>query len=449
MFRHYIKTKIFNNIKKKYDCYYFFDKSINFKKFKIKKKVSFVFEYPENEKNKYQNYYLSRIFKKNKKSSSYILIKNIFLTYNKWIDHNKESFIYKFFLSPLRLLVFIRDYLRYFYLKFSFFDFFRDYFENKIVFNESLNNRVLKINPDLIILPTKSSDAYYYDLQKISDKSKIKLLYLIDNWDNISSKSVVFQKQFYAVWGKQSYNEIKYIHDINPINTFILGSPRFEGFFKLRDKKIKNHYRYKYILFLESTYPREIVALKYLDNYLNKNAALKNFKIIYRPHPWRKSREIIDLKNYKNVIIDKQMAIAYMKKDFSANSQPDLNYYPSLIKNAEFIIAGPTTMVIESLIFRKKILLLAFKESNHFYSPHNLYKYSEHFKGVDKFNNIIINHSLNELDRDLDKIINIEKKKIKENKIDLKRNYFLHRDKVGYNLRLQNTISKILNYKNI
>ena len=179
-----------------------------------------------------------------------------------------------------------------------------------------------------------------------------------------------------------------------------------------------------------------------MDDYINKNAALKNFKIIYRPHPWRKSREIINIKDYKNVIIDKQMARAYKKKEFSKNSQPDLNYYPSLIKNAEFIIAGPTTMVIESLIFRKKILLLAFKESEHPYSPHNLYKYFEHFKGINKFNNIIINNSLNELDKDIHKINNIEKKEIK--KIDLKRNYFLFRDPNGYKSRLQNIIKKIL-----
>ena len=442
MFRNYIKTKTFNNIKKKYYCYFLFDKSINFKKSTIKEKEHFVFEYSENEKNKYKNYYLSRIFKKTQKSSTYILARKIFFTYNKWIDHNNENLIYKFLLAPLRILIFTKDYLRYFYLKLSFCDFFRNYFEKKINLNDNLKNKVLEINPDLIILPTKASDVYYFDLKKISDKYKIKLFYLIDNWDNVSAKSVIFQQQFYGVWGKQSYNQVKYIHDINLKNTFILGSPRFESFFKLTNKKIKSHYKHKYILFLENTYPREIIALKYLDDYINKNAALKNFKIIYRPHPWRKSREIINIKDYKNVIIDKQMARAYKKKEFSKNSQPDLNYYPSLIKNAEFIIAGPTTMVIESLIFRKKILLLAFKESEHPYSPHNLYKYFEHFKGINKFNNIIINNSLNELDKDIHKINNIEKKEIK--KIDLKRNYFLFRDPNGYKSRLQNIIKKIL-----
>ena len=326
MFRNYIKTKTFNNIKKKYYCYFLFDKSINFKKSTIKEKKHFIFEYPESEKNKYKNYYLSRIFKKTRKSSTYILFKKIFLSYNKWIDHNNENLIYKFLYAPLRILIFIRDYLRYFYLKLNFFDFLRNYFEMKINLNNNLKNKVLKINPDIIILPTKASDAYYFDLKKISDKYKIKLLYLIDNWDNVSSKSIIFQQQFYGVWGKQSYNQVKCIHDINLKNIFILGSPRFESYFKLTNKKIKSHYKFKYILFLENTYPREIIALKYLDDYINKNVALKNFKIIYRPHPWRKSREIVNIKNYKNVIIDKQIARAYKKKEFSKNFQPNLNY---------------------------------------------------------------------------------------------------------------------------
>jgi hypothetical protein len=447
MFRSYIKTKVFYDLKKKYKCYFLFDKSIDLKKSSIGTKEFLSFGYPDQEKNKYKNYYLSRIFKKLHKSTTYILAKRVFLSYNKWIDQDKEKLIYKFLIMPLRILLFTRDYIRYFYLKNSFFDSLRDFFEKKINFNKNLKNKILKINPDLIILPTKASDVYYFDLKKISDKYKIKLIYLIDNWDNISAKSVIFKQQFYGVWGNQSYKQVKNIHDTSLKKIFILGSPRFEGFFKQINKKIKSHYKHKYILFLENTYPREIVSLKYLDNYLNQNTTLKNFKIVYRPHPWRKSRNIINAKDFKNLVIDKQMDKIYKKKEFSINTQPDLNYYPSLIKNAEFIIAGPTTMVIEGLIFRKKILLLAFKESEHIYSPHNLLKYFEHFKGINKFNNIIINNSLNNLDKDINKIYNI--KQNKEKKIDQKRNYFLYRDTKGYKSRLQNIIKKILVIKNV
>ena len=61
-----------------------------------------------------------------------------------------------------------------------------------------------------------------------------------------------------------------------------------------------------------------------------------DYKIIYRPHPWRQSNEIIKYDYLDNIIIDPQIKEAYLSLDDSF--QPDLSYYPSLIKNAEFPI---------------------------------------------------------------------------------------------------------------
>ena len=447
MFRSYIETKVFDDLEKKYKCFFLFDKSIHLKKSIKKKSRTFTSGYLEKDENKYQHYILSRNFKKVNLSSSYKLAQKIFLSYNKWIDHDKEKLIYRLLLSPVRTFNFIRDYIKFFYLKSSFFVSVRDYYEKKIKINHDLETKILKINPDLIILPTKASDVYYFDLKSISEKYKIKLLYLVDNWDNVSSKSILYQNFFYGVWGKQSYDQVKKIHNINQSKIHIIGSPRFEIFFKSRNTNIKSHYNHKYILFLENTYPKEIISLKYLDKILSDNIFFKNFKIIYRPHPWRKSRNLINFNDYKNVILDKQMQKIYKNKNFSHNFQPDLDYYPSLIKNAEFVVAGPTTMVIESLIFRKKILLLTFKESESPYSPHNLYKYYEHFKDIHKLKNIIVNKSLINLQNDINNIY-----KLRENKrriIDLERNYFLFKDKKSYKFRLQNLIKNILIYNHV
>ena len=446
MYRNYIETSIFSLLNNKYKCSYIFDENIKNKNL-LKYSSSFKFGYSKKKNDKYKNYYLSRIFTNLSNSSTYNLATKIFLSYNKWIDHESENIFKSITLFPIRVLLFLRNYLKYYYLKLGIFKLFRKYFEDRISVDESLENKIINIKPDLIILPTKASDTYYFDLKKISDKHKIDLLYLIDNWDNVSAKSVIFSNQYYGVWGQQSYEQVKKIHKISLKSIFILGSPRFENFFRLRDTSIKRHYKNKYILFLENTYPREIISLKFLDKIVNTFKNFNDYKIIYRPHPWRKSKELIKIKNYKNVIIDKQLSQAYKKKDFSFKSQPDLNYYPSLIKNAEFIIAGPTTMVIESLIFRKKILLLAFKESSHPYSPHNLYKLYEHFKGINKFKNIFLNKSLNNLEKDIKRLY--FKKKLNYNYIDTYRNYFLYRDKKGYKLRLSKIIDKIINNKNV
>ena len=96
-----------------------------------------------------------------------------------------------------------------------------------------------------------------------------------------------------------------------------------------------------------------------LNSLIKSSHILKNYKIIYRPHPWRKGFEYFDFKKFKNIKIDPQLEENYKKKNFQTTFQPDLNYYPSLIKNADMVISGPTSMIVESLIFRKKVLILS------------------------------------------------------------------------------------------
>ena len=182
----------------------------------------------------------------------------------------------------------------------------------------------------------------------------------------------MYNNCFYGVWAKQSYLQVKKIHKISNKNTFIIGTPRLENFFQNRNTKLKKHYKFKYFLFLENTYPTEIVALNYLDKIISQNNIFNGYKIVYRPHPWRKGKFLINLNNFKNVIIDNQMKNNFLKNNFSPSSHPNLDYYTSLLKNSELIISGPTTMVLESLIFRKKILLLAFENNKSPYSPANL-----------------------------------------------------------------------------
>ena len=68
------------------------------------------------------------------------------------------------------------------------------------------------------------------------------------------------------------------------------------------------------------------------------------------------TKEIIDFSKYKNIELDKQLKKNYLNKKFDNSIQPNLSYYPSLIKNAELVIAGPTSMVIETAILIKTIV---------------------------------------------------------------------------------------------
>ena len=118
---------------------------------------------------------------------------------------------------------------------------------------------------------------------------------------------------------------------------------------------------FKYILLLENFINHGIEeTLKKLDVTLNNESS--QIQIIYRPHPNRKDVNFIDVKKFENVILDPQVEVNYniLNRKFVT----DLDYYPSLLNNAHIIIAAPTSMIIEAMIFYKKTIVLGYKGKN-------------------------------------------------------------------------------------
>ena len=175
----------------------------------------------------------------------------------------------------------------------------------------------------------------------ICNKLEIKSYFLIDNWDNLSSKSILINRpDFISVWGTQTANHARKIQNIPKKSIFICGTPRYESFFKKKNLKLKKIYNKKYILFLGTSlkFNEEMIVEK-IDKILQKNSKFfKNCYLVYRPHPWRQSTDLINLKNLKKTIIDKQVKKNYLKLNFKTSFQPNLNYYPSLLSNSEFVV---------------------------------------------------------------------------------------------------------------
>ena len=126
----------------------------------------------------------------------------------------------------------------------------------------------------------------------------------------------------------------------------------------------------------------DLNALKKIDQIIQKNSVLKDLKVIYRPHPVqqkRSSKNNFYNETFKNIILDKD-AKKFYKKKFTQSFVTPLNYYPSLIKNSEFVIAPLTTLLIESLIFFKKILVLLHNDDFHYETPRRTFESMEHLK---------------------------------------------------------------------
>jgi len=119
-----------------------------------------------------------------------------------------------------------------------------------------------------------------------------------------------------------------------------------------------------------------------------------------------------------------------------------LDYYPSLIQNALFIIAPLSTMLLESLIFYKKVLILSHNDDFHYTTPHRNLKYFEHLQPIRKSDFLSFSYDKTDLLENLKFLL--KSKNINYKEYDKILDYILYFDKLDYKTRLLNFVKRIL-----
>lgn len=320
----------------------------------------------------------------------------------------------------------------------------------RIRVNAEIDAHLKRLRPDLVILPASAYDPIGTDLVTLSPQYGYQTLFLIDNWDNLSSKSVLWKKpDFLCVWGEQTRQHATAIHDMAPDSVFPVGTPRFETYYS--NSKPSSPYPFRYVLFCGCSEPfDEITALHLLDAEISANQDFfGEMKVIYRPHPSRHKRFCDDLfrkENFSNVMLDRQIVSHYYQPD--ADFQPDLEYYPALLFNATVVVAPLTTMVIEALICGKPVVAIVYDDDVHFTSPHNTYKYFHHFKGIEAVHGLQFCHRKDNLGASLRSVVRgfemIDRERIRKSV-----QYFLHHDGEPYSIRIKNVVDTIGHHRRL
>ena len=231
-------------------------------------------------------------------------------------------------------------------------------------------------NAKILILSGGAYSGFESSVISNSKKLKIKNLLLIDNWDNLSSKSIIlFEPNATIVWGDEMAKEVVAIHKFTQTNIFKLKPLRFN----FPAKSTNPFSGEKYVLFSGSgglVFP-ELDMLEKCANELNK--LLGDIKLIYRPHPSTISNYIefrkefsIRFKDFRNVEIDSSIN-EYSAQDWY--SLADLHRVDHLIKNCEFVITPHSTMLIEAHFNGKPAVALSSSILENKDSPKHWYEY--------------------------------------------------------------------------
>lgn len=436
--RNYLTTNALNGLRQEFDCKFLISSTISERDFNISDDYIYRYRTSPNQNLHYKILDLLMWKYQGKSKSFSYRIKRQFIIRN-LIFNNPRQFIINIYKRLFYKIVIINRVFEKYY----------DFLKSGLEISKDINFAIERFNPSIVIFPSSAYDPDGFDLLSICKKKKIKTFFLVDNWDNLSSKSLLWEKpDFIGVWGEQSMIHASKIQNFEINKIFKIGTPRFDNYFLLRNENLQSMFEYKYILFVGTSLAfDEASVLKHLDEIITTNKKLfPNTKIIYRPHPWRAGNDsIIDL-NLHNVIIDPQLKNKYLSKENSSQYQPSLDYYPSLIKNAEFVIGGLTSMLIESLIFYKKFLALIYEDKNYITSPRQVYLNYTHFENINDISTVTFCDNLNNLEKLVIKTwetrLNVDK-----NQTDLQREYFYHYDGKSYSQKLIDYTKLILENK--
>lgn len=377
-YRNYIASHALDRIKVR--CVFVVHEKLMVKDFPgIRRKQLVPYCYPERNKSMYRHFFYVDAWRYRHKSSSFAFR---FET----LSDRRRQFFYKLASLPViynlvKFLVFKRTHDR------------------------NLEIILSGINPQIILLPSASYDGLTFEIIGIAKKKKIPTCLLVDNWDNLTSKTVFTRKPDYlVVWGNQAVEAAVRIHSMERSRVFSLGTPRFIEYMNRENLDLTSPYKFKYILFAGIAAPfDELSTLKKLEEIIDQKGL--DIKIVYRPHPWRKHRKCADTffgYDFKHIVIDEQAKLYYKRDEmdeFNDIYMPELSYYPKLLANMEFMICPLSTMMIEGLLFGKKVFVPVYDDGIHFTNPKNLLARHEHFREIDKFKNIYLIENLEDLEK--------------------------------------------------
>ena len=233
----------------------------------------------------------------------------------------------------------------------------------------ALEKLIDDISPDVIIHPTVLEGVFVSDLIQISKKRNIPCVYLMNSWDNPSTKALMLgSPDCLVVWGEQSKCHAKAFLGVSEDSIVVLGAAQFEAY---RNKPSQSPEEFKLsqgidprnhlILFAGSGAGRgrdEIDQLFLLEEAI-ASGILRDSHVLFRPHPWhgpRENEKDFFACGFKHITMDASLAEAYKSEQRAKTSAiflADYNYANLVMKSSDIVISGISTMMLEAIMHGK------------------------------------------------------------------------------------------------
>jgi len=232
--------------------------------------------------------------------------------------------------------------------------------------------------PDIVVHPTVLEGVFVTDLVSLCSELGTPTLYIMNSWDNPSSKAMMLGKpDFLAVWGEQTRNHAQQFLDMRDEQIVVLGPAQFEAYripppltadeFK---KTIGLEPSTGIILFAGSANGfEEVDQLELLDDAINSGEL--DAHVVFRPHPWRGSRaDERDFHScqFRHITMDPNMLECYeLSRDQASHEERPLVYYQAdyrdshvVLNAADIVVSGISSMMLEAALIGRPVVCSVF-----------------------------------------------------------------------------------------
>jgi len=260
-------------------------------------------------------------------------------------------------------------------------------FKQKYPFPNELLKLGETLNPELIVLMTNGAEPSLYEVPLIAKKLNIHWRLIIDNWDNLSSKSVLWEKPDHIyVWGPQHADFAETIHEIEREKVSQIGTPRI--------KFPKNHpatveKKEAIVIYVGQQEPYDEISDL---TQLAASCESHELELIYRPHPLKhmsdgEKEEISKMIEENKIILNISENFKQLQDNWVLTAKVNANYsslnkQQLLSANAMCVVGPPTSLILESLIYGNPTIVMGRDDKMHRTTASVYWNNYPHFKAL-------------------------------------------------------------------
>ena len=282
---------------------------------------------------------------------------------------------------------------------------FANLYRNKLGKSNLLPTEISQGNYEWLVMPSCAIDGITTDFIAESRAIGLKSIVAIDNWDNLTSKSVyVVKPDYLTVMGERCVEHANVIHDFATQCVLAFGLPRFDGHRKFLATGVKPVTRAKrrvmYAGFSLAHSEKRVVDA--IANHLDEKFGSGSIEVLYRPHP----APIRRLDEYE---IQNTNVVTYTHDSLGRIGLPAMDEgFINSLNSADVIVGAPTTLMLEAMLLGRPCLFDLTTDPYHRTTASNAAKHFLHMRDLLAVPNLHIGNTINEILAGIDELLALE-----------------------------------------